>query len=175
LKCTKAVQAGLGLEKTVLRPPGTTNAVLGNWCIHRFALENRNAFLYMSEKTLLSFTLMEGRKIDSQTLAHCFFAGLQQLLEFEGIKPKIIDQAMDQHTDMAFSYTESASAKGSLSKLVADHRFFVANEGGMAQCDVGEIIRRINRSPKKQLDWLMPIEASKLALGIPVRLKTPGK
>jgi len=61
LKCTTDVQKQIGLPKEQLLPAVPADALLGHWMVNRFHLERRQAFIFMSESTLLSFILLQGR------------------------------------------------------------------------------------------------------------------
>lgn len=69
LKCTAEVQKAIGLRKANLADAQTGSAPLGNWYVHRFAIGRTKFFLFMSEVSLLSFVLYQGRKlVDAQAL-----------------------------------------------------------------------------------------------------------
>ena len=61
LKCTGIVQKALGLPKTLLADAEPTSAPLGNWYVNRFDVGRRKAHVFMSETTLLSFILLQGK------------------------------------------------------------------------------------------------------------------
>ena len=69
LKCTGEVQKAIGLRKVDLADSTASTAPLGHWYVHRFSVGRTRCFLFMSEVTLLSFVLYQGRKpVNAQTL-----------------------------------------------------------------------------------------------------------
>ncbi|MFH1707137.1 MAG: hypothetical protein ABIF71_04380 [Planctomycetota bacterium] len=165
LKCTKAVQAQLGLRKDDFGPPGLTDTELGNWYINLFDLENRKTFIFMSERTLLSFVLLEGKKFDREKVARGFLGGLHQLLGIEGLEPETIERVVGQYAKGAFAATDSPSLVGHMNNMVEKYRCFVASEGGLMRSDIGAIIQRINRMPQRKLGWRTAIETVKALFG----------
>ena len=61
LKCTGDVQKAIGLRKENLADALPSEAPLGNWYVHRFDLTRGQAYIFMSEATLLSFILFQGK------------------------------------------------------------------------------------------------------------------
>jgi len=97
LKCTAEVQKAVGLRKENLADAGATDAPLGNWYVNRFDSESRKIYIFMSESTLLSFILFQGKKpVTVQSLPNMMLAGLQQLLEMRGLPSAAIDKAFDR-------------------------------------------------------------------------------
>jgi hypothetical protein len=164
LKCTKAVQAQLGLRAENLSQPKDSGSALGNWYINRFELENRTAFLFMSESTLLSFILLEGKPFKQENIALALLGGLEQLLGIEVVERAAIEKVLDQYSEGAFAATDNQSLMGNLRNLAQEYKFFVETEGGLKRCDVGTVILRVNRSPKRRLGWKTAIEATHEAL-----------
>ena len=158
LKSTGPVIAHLGLRRKDLFAPTDTTSILGNWYVNHFPVERRHAFIFMSERTLLSFILLEGRKADATKLFGSFIAGLSQLLELESFSPEHIDRVIDSYNEGAISPTTSASEIGSLNSLIQDYLHRIRHRGGLSQCDIGSIIQAVNRGPCRRLGWANALE-----------------
>lgn len=154
LKCTSTVQKAVGLRKENLANAGTTDAPLGNWYINRFEADRRNIYIFMSESTLLSFILIQGKNpITSQSLPNMMLAGLQQLLEMRGLPSEVIDRAFAHYELGLYAKTDSRSFLGSLNDLVQTYRYIIEFEGGLASCDLTGIIMKVNEMPQRKLKW----------------------
>ena len=80
LKCTQEVQKVVGLRKENLAMAEPSDAPLGNWYVNRFNLGRRKAYIFMSETTLLSFILFQGKRpVTTESLPSMLLAGLQQV------------------------------------------------------------------------------------------------
>lgn len=154
LKCTSAVQKTVGLRKENLADAGTTDAPLGNWYINRFETDRRNIYIFMSESTLLSFILFQGKNpVTVQSLPNMMLAGLQQLLEMRGLSSEAIDRAFVHYESGVYAKTDSRSSLGSLNDLVQTYRHMIEFQGGLASCDLTDIIMKVNDMPQRKLEW----------------------
>lgn len=154
LKCTGAVQKVLGLPKTLLTDSVPSAAPLGNWYIHRFDIGRRKAYIFMSEATLLSFVLFQGKKpVTAESLPNMMLAGLQQLLQIRGISQNTIDRALVPYHEGRFAKTDSRSDLGSLNDLVHRYQWIIESDGGLDRCDLTEIIMGTNAMPQRRLGW----------------------
>ena len=165
LKCTGPVISHLGLRRKDLFTPTDTTAILGNWYVNHFPIGRRQAFIFMSERTLLSFILMEGRRADIKKLFESFIAGLSQLLELEGFSAEQINRVMESYSEGAIGPTTSASHIGSLNSLIQDYLHRIHYHGGVSQCDLGSIIQATNRGPCKRLAWATALEGTREVIG----------
>ena len=119
LKCTGAVQKNLGLSKILFTDALPSEAPLGNWYIHQFDVGRRKAYIFMSEATLLSFILFQGKKsVTAESLPNMLLAGLEQLLQMRGISQDAINRALLPYHEGRFARTNSRSDLGSLNDLV---------------------------------------------------------
>ena len=154
LKCTQEVQKIVGLRHENLAVPELSDAPLGTWYINRFSLGRRKAFIFMSETTLLSFILFQGKKvITTEYLPNMFLAGLEQLLQMKGLPQSAIDKAFEHYNTGLFSKTDSRSSLGSLNDLVNHYQLRVEYEGGLSQCDLTSIIMSVNEMPQRRIGW----------------------
>jgi len=154
LKCTAEVHKAVGLRKENLADAGVTDAPLGNWYVNRFDADRRRVYIFMSESTLLSFILLQGKKpITVESLSNMMLAGLQQLLEMRGLPSAAIDKAFAHYESGVYAKTDSRSSLGSLNDLVHCYRHMIEYQGGLASCDLTDIIMNINDMPQRKLEW----------------------
>ncbi len=165
LKCTGEVQKVVGLRKEDLAEPGPTEAPLGSWYVNRFRPGKRQAYIFMSEETLLSFILFQGQKpVTLRSLPNMFLGGLHQLLQMRGLMPVTIDKALKHYESGAYARTNSRSDLGSLNDLVQCYVHIIESEGGLAHCDLTRIIMNINEMPQRKLQWSNAWEITLLKL-----------
>lgn len=154
LKCTAAIQKVVGLRKENLADVMETDAPLGNWYVNQFEADRRNIFIFMSESTLLSFILFQGKRpITTETLPNMLLAGLQQLLEMRGLSNSAIKKAVANYEVGVYAKTDSRSTLGSLNDLAHTYRYMIEYHGGLASCDLTDIIMKLNEMPQRKLDW----------------------
>lgn len=154
LKCTMAVQKVVGLRKGDLTEAEASTTPLGNWYVHRFPIGRTHFFLFMSEASLLSFVLYQGKKpVTPETLPDMFLMGLHQLLAMKGCQASAIEQVMQGYREGFFSKTDSRKTLGCMSDLAHLYTAMVETAGGLAACDLTGIIMRLNDMPQRTLDW----------------------
>ena len=106
LKCTGIVQKALGVSKVLVVDPLPNSAPLGNWYVNRFNIGRRKAYIFMSEATLLSFILFQGKKpVTAETLPTMMLAGLAQLLQMRGFDERAIEGALVQYVVVKLFWT----------------------------------------------------------------------
>lgn len=165
LKCTGIVQKALGLPKTLLADAAPTSAPLGNWYVNRFAVGRRKAHVFMSETTLLSFILLQGKiPVTPETLPTMMLAGLEQLLQMRGMGEDAIDRAMVHYHEGLFAKTDSRADLGSLNDLVQRYQWMIEYEGGLDRCDLTRIIMGTNDMPQRRLGWFTSWEVTQSKL-----------
>jgi hypothetical protein len=155
LKCTSEVQKVLGLHKENLAEALPSENPLGNWYVNRVPIGRRKAFIFMSETTLLSFVLFQGKKpVTTKFLPQMFLAGLEQLLQMRGFPKDAIDRAFQHYDTGLFAKTDSRADLGSLNDLVKNYQWLIENQGGFEFCDLTAIIMNINETPQRRIGWV---------------------
>lgn len=152
---------------------GNTDALFGNWSVTDFAVDRRHAFIFMSDKCLLSFLLLEGKmKFDLSNLQVLLINGLVQLLEFMAIPQESIDATIADLDVMKVTKTKDRSILGNLTALVDAYQDGIYRRGGLKSFDLSELILNVNNRPQRRLAWATPTEITLELLGQPVnRLK----
>ncbi len=168
LMCTGEVQKVLGLRKDNVVDAEPSDAPLGNWYINRFSIGRRRAFIFMSQATLLSFILLQGRRpVTKEHLGDMLLGGLEQLLRFRGLNAESIDNAF-RHCDSAmYARTGSRGDLGSLNDLVASYKHMIEYEGGLDHCDLTDITMKVNETPQRRFEWCSSWEITQGKICLP--------
>lgn len=154
LKCTLEVQKAIGLRKENLAASTETEALLGNWYVHRFDIGHRKAFIFMSQPTLLSFVLFQGEIPTTQErLPTMLLAGLQQLLEMRGFSNEAVKRALCDYSMTGFAKTDSRTDIASLNELVRLYQWSIEEQGGLQYCDLTSIMMNLNDILQRKLGW----------------------
>lgn len=117
--------------------------------------------LFMSQRTLMSFIVLEGRRFDAYAIARIFSAGLAQVFAMHGCKTRDTDRIVDSYSELVLTKTANASITAQMNNLVRDYRHLVQRAGGLEYCDVGTLIRKLNQRPRKGLNWATPEEITR--------------
>lgn len=168
LKCTQEVQKVVGLRKENLAMAEPSDAPLGNWYVNRFNLGRRKAYIFMSETTLLSFILFQGKRpVTTESLPSMLLAGLQQLLQMKGLSESAIDKAFGHYGAGLYAKTDSRADLGSMNDLVNHYQCRVEYEGGLSHCDLTSIIMAVNDMPQRRIGWQTSWDAVRRKLCLP--------
>ncbi|MDQ2077941.1 hypothetical protein [Marinimicrobium sp. ABcell2] len=167
LKCTKKVQAYLKLKESDLAEPVEGEEGFGAWYVNQFYVDRRKCLIFMNEKTLLSFFLYGVKKTNTRkdTFPELCLNGVFQLLKIEGFSGKSISQFMDNSQDFRYMKTTDRKALGNLNDLMFMYEHMILSEGGLEYCDLTEIIRKMNRTPQKNIGWGYSIDKAREILG----------
>jgi hypothetical protein len=166
LQATKKAVEALGLDPAGLGPPGESTAPLGNWIINLIPIGDRDAYLFVNCKTLLSFPILIGKhKPVLQDMPQFLNHGLLKLVEWLKLSTRNTELATMELDQIAFCVTEDKSLLGVIRSLAADyeHRTQLSNDlqGG----SLGSIIPEINSTPRATLHYKTPAEKAVEVLG----------
>lgn len=154
LKCTADVQKDIGLHKNQLAPLEVSDAPLGHWMVNRFGVGSRQAYIFMSESTLLSFILLRGKiPMTPQRLPEMLVGGLVQLLQMRGLPGDAISRAIDPYIECRYAKNDNRTAMGCMNEIVWRYQSMIDYMGGLAHCDLTEIIFKMNRTPQRTIGW----------------------
>ena len=168
-KCTKKVQDYLSLSKADLtHTQQQSSSLLGAWYVNQLVIDRRKVFLFMNEKTLLSFIALGAKK--SRALKQDFpaifllqFFHLMKLLELPIEKS---NQLIDDYFKSEFRKTDSRTVLGNLSELAKLYEHAIYFHGGFNHCDISEIIYNINKTPQRNLGWAYSSDIAKEILNV---------
>jgi len=96
-----------------------------------------------------------------------FLRGLDQLLTIEGVALEKIGRVFAGYDSYEFTKTTSRSLIGNMNDLMELYQYSILYEGDLSYVDLGELIRKINRTPQRKLGWSNSIEWVRELLGEP--------
>ncbi len=161
MRCTGKVLKELGKKPKQLSEIKEPNSTLGHWYVNISTIDRRKVFLFVNERTLLSFIIFGINKSNVQKTHKTFLSGLDQLLTLEGIDPKIIDKVINEYANIEYTKTDSKSVLGSMTDLMWLYKDHIYSDGGLKYCDVGKVIFQLNRMPQRNIDGGYSIELVK--------------
>ena len=161
LRCTAKVQKELGIKPSELAEVKAGDSLLGNWYANIFTVDRRKTFIFMNEKTLLSFIIFGVKKSNVKKTPEILLRGIDQLLTIEGFDIGKINSVFEGYKSYEFTKTASKSILGNMNDLVDLYRHSILYDGGFKYVDIGELILRINRTPQRNLGWSSSIKTVK--------------
>jgi hypothetical protein len=163
-RCTAKVQKALGIKPKELSGIVENDTMLGDWYVNIFMLDRRKTFIFMNEKTLLSFIVYGIKKANIKNIHEMFLKCLNQQLLMEGVDYPVINKLNDEYTALSYTKTNSKKVLGNLNELVHLYTHYVYYEGGLKVCDLSDIIHKINKVPQRNIDWKEAINVAKARL-----------
>ena len=160
-RCTAKVQKEMGLNPNDLSKIVEGESMLGNWYINLFTVDRRKTFLFVNEKTLLSFILYGIKKSNIQHIHEAFLKALNQLLLIEGVDYTIINKLNNEYFDLEYTKTNNKYILGTMNNLTVIYKYLVSTDGGFKCCDLTRIIHQINTMPQRNIKWKHPIDLAK--------------
>ena len=164
-KCTKKVQDFIGLKPSDLSEIEPERFVLGNWFVNSFIQNRRKVLVFMEEKTLFSFIIIDVRKEHIKTLRKHFLEGLCLQLKAEGISPQTVLAFSNNETVLHYAKTDNRSKVGSMTDLINLYSAWIESAGGLSEIDVVEVGMKLNRVPQTNLKLTYAIDELRYALG----------
>ena len=136
---TRAIATRARTKRDHLVAPQETDAPLGNWYVTYLPMAERNAFVYMSSRTQLSFLMPEGERRG---------------------------RAMGGYQSVALARASDLSMLGVLTNCALDYEAFIAQDGGLKRCSLDRLVIEMNSRPAKKPGFATPLEATAAALGV---------
>jgi hypothetical protein len=167
LKCTKKVQTYLNLKPIDLAEPVQNEEGLGAWYVNLFYVDRQKCIVFMNEKTLLSFLLFGFDRASSpkEELPEQCINGIIQLLTMEDFPNDSIGALLTYSQNFRYMKTTDRKTLGNMNDLIYLYESMILAQGGLQYCDLTGIIREINRTPQRNIDWEYPIDKAKVVLG----------
>lgn len=153
LKCTQKVLKELGIKPSAARAAREPNSRLGHWYVNLFTVDRRKTFLFMNERTFLSFVTFGIKKSNVQEMPAVFLRGLVQLLMLEEFKPAEIERALTGYETYEIVPTDSRKVLGNMNELMFHYQHHILWEGGFRSCSLDGILHRVNNMPQRNIGW----------------------
>ena len=163
---TRAIATRARIKREHLGVPQETDAPLGNWYVTYFPMAERNAFVYMSSLTQMSFLMFEGERLTPEKLFISLVRGISIVLELAGFPEHIRDRVISKYRMMAFARASDLSLLGVLTNCALDYEAFIEHDGGLNRCNLDQIVLEMNCRPAKRLGFRSPAEEIARVLGV---------
>jgi hypothetical protein len=161
LQATQKARDALGIGREPLHPPGQTTSALGNWLLNIVPIGRRQAFLFMSGRSLLSFPIMIGKQQPTLQDMPAFLShGLKQLTQAMRAPQKKVSLLLQGLDEVAVCKATDKSLLGAFSAVAADYFHRVESEGGLAKAEIGAIVSAVNSTPRQLLGYKNSFEVS---------------
>ena len=160
-RCTAKVQKEIGIKPKDLNEIADGKSMLGNWYVNISTIDRRKTFLFVNERTLLSFILYGIKKSNITNMHEMFLKALNQLLLMEGVDYPVIDKLNNEYLHLEYTKTNSKKVLGNMNDLMSLYKHFIYSDGGLQYCDLTEIIHQINKTPQKNIGWGYSIDLAK--------------
>ena len=161
LQATKKALHRLGLGREELAAPGQTDSALGNWFVNVVPLGDREAFLFMSTRSLLSFPILIGQRIPEPADMSAFLEhGLTTLTKAMKTPRNQVSLLLQELKTVALCSSKDKSFIGVYSAIAGEYFQRVELAGGLANADLGAVILSANTAPRATLEWRTSFEVS---------------
>ncbi len=165
LQCTKQVRRMLGLENEALQEAPSATSILGNWTVNYVPIGKRHAFLFMSDRTLLSFPILEGQlAFEPQDMPKFLAHGLAQVLKMAGLSEQDYARLLNDTDTVAFAKAGNRSILGVYRALADDYNFRTDRAGGIERCNLAAVIAQVNQTPRAKLKFATSFEVTRALL-----------
>jgi hypothetical protein len=161
IKCTAKLINELRIKpaNTPNQPPG-----LCDWHANLLWLDRRKYVLFTNDQTLYSLLVHWTRTPQSANFLERFRFGLFNSLIKEGLAGGQVEYLLSEHAQIAITKTNSRSVLGSMNDLTFQIKYMIRITGGLAEADLSEISRQLNRTPMSAIKYKVGIDELKRRL-----------
>ena len=161
LQATKKALARIGLGREKLPGPGSSQSALGNWFVNVVPMGGREAFLFMSTRSLLSFPILIGRlEPEPHDMQRFLEHGISMFLKSMKA-PKLQSTRLIRDLDEIVLCTNAdRSLIGVHSAIANDYFQRYEPQRRMPGTDIDSVIARTNSMPRATLEWKNSFEVS---------------
>ena len=153
----------MGREK--LPGPGSTNSALGNWFVNVVPMGGREAYLFMSTRSLLSFPILIGKLQPSPSDMLLFLEhGITMLLKSMKTPRRQSSLLLRDLSQIVLCGNQDKALIGVYSAIANDYFQRLANESNLLNSDMASVIAATNSMPRATLDWATSLEVSRALL-----------
>jgi hypothetical protein len=138
---------------------------LWDWHANLLWLDRKKYVLFTNNQTLYSFLVHWIKTPQSVDFLERFRLGLFRSLMSEGLADAQVEYVLSGHTQVTISKTNSRSVLGSMNDLTFQIKSMVRLSGGLADANLSEIARQLNRIPMSAIKYELAIDELKRRLG----------
>jgi hypothetical protein len=143
LRCTKKL-----LEEMDAQPNSSKsdqNGILGDWYANLLFIERKKCLLFVNEKTRFCFLMPNLKRVHIKNLAVVFRDGLFGALLSEGYQAPMIEHILSEYDSLGYSKATDRAVLGSMTEYAKTYDYWIANEGGLARCDLKAMNKQMNQ------------------------------
>jgi hypothetical protein len=135
-----------------------------NWHANLLWVERKKCVLFTNNQTLYSFFLPLIKKPILKNFEEVFRLGLFKSLMTEGFVEPQVEFMLREHQHIVIAKTNSRSILGSMNDLAFQIKSMIYATGGLANADLFEINRQMNRIPMSVIKYKVSIDEMKQLL-----------
>jgi hypothetical protein len=137
-----------------------------DWHANLLWVDRKKCVLFTNNQTLYSFLLpsMKMKKPILENFEKVFRLGLFKSLMTEGFAEPQVEYMLREHQNIVIAKTNSRSILGSMNDLAFQIKSMIYATGGLANADLSEINRQLNRIPMSVIKYKVSIDELKRLL-----------
>ncbi len=135
-----------------------------DWHANLLRVDRKKCLLFTNNQTLYSIFLSSMKKSDLENFDKVFRLGLFTSLLAEGFTEPQIEYVLSKHQQIVIAKTNSRSILGSMNDLVFQIKSMIYMKGGLANADLYEINKQLNRIPMSAINYKASIDELKRLL-----------
>ena len=161
IRCTAKLLTEL---KTKPTNGSSQSPVWCDWHANLLWVDRKKCVLFANNQTLYSFFLPLMKKPILENFEVVFRLGLFKSLMTEGFAEPQVEYVLREHQHIVIARTNSRSILGSMNDLAFQIKSMIYATGGLANADLSEINRQLNRIPMSAIKYKVSIDELKQLL-----------
>jgi len=158
IRCTQKLLKDLKQKPANGEP---VNNLLWSWHGNVFHIERRKCILLTNDETLFSIFIPALKSQDFKIFHIIFGQKLFKTLLAEEIPQDQIETVLSECEKIQYEKTNNRSVLGTMNEQKFQIEYSIQSEGGLAQTNMFELNRFINRNRLSAIDYKYPIEIFK--------------
>jgi len=150
IRCTTKLLNELGVKPTNASDQLPS---LYDWHANLLWLDRKKYVLFTNNLTLYSLLVHWMKTPRSADFLERFRLGLFKSLMSEGFDEAQVEYMLSEHAQVTITKTNSRSVLGSMSDLAFQIKSMIRMSGGLADADLSEITRHLNRIPMSAIKY----------------------
>jgi hypothetical protein len=148
----------MGLSSRDLDPAEPPFSYLGQWHANLLYINRRKCVLFVNDKTLLNFVVLDLDRSQLRELPDQFRGYLSCILYDENLGKSAIQRILGEYDEIQIGKTNNRSVVGSMNDIAYCYKYEILEAGGVHSWRVPEIIKGLNRMPMKAIGFQFPID-----------------
>jgi hypothetical protein len=144
LKCTKKLLEEMDAEPVAAEVE--SEGILGDWYANLLRLERKKCVLFVNEQTRFCFLVPDLKRVHIKNLGVVFRDGLFGVLRSEGYQTPMIEHIISEYDALGYGKATNRAVLGSMTEYTKTYEYWIADEGGLASCDLKAITKQMNRT-----------------------------